>query len=85
MIKPIKCMHCSTKTKTINKTVRSKHRGSTIILRNAPMHFCAKCADSLISLEALTTFNYIKTLPLKKGINEFDFEDIYTKTGKAII
>lgn len=84
MIKPVRCMHCGTKTKTTYRSIRSKHHRSTIILNDAPMHFCAKCADSLISLETLRAFRYLRTLPLKDGINEYSFDEIYDKVSRTL-
>ncbi|MCX8129489.1 MAG: hypothetical protein N3I35_05235 [Clostridia bacterium] len=85
MTQSIRCMHCGTKTRLEYQPVRERHNGKIILLTSAPMHFCPKCIDNLISLEALAALRYIKTLPLNKGINEFSFNDIYPRAAKAII
>lgn len=80
MIKPIKCIHCGIPTKTIFKSIVSKYKKSKIVLKGAPMHHCPSCNEKLISLEALSTFRYIKTLPLSNGVNEFNFNDVFDKS-----
>lgn len=79
MVRTIRCIHCGSRTNLIYKSLRSRHDRSIIILNNAPMHYCPKCNDNLISAEAITTFRYIKALPLKPGDNEFNFTDTYPK------
>lgn len=57
-----------------------KINGTEILLDNTPMHYCPECNDSLISLEAIEAFNYIKTLPTKQGeYNTFDYNIIKDK------
>lgn len=75
MEQAIKCMHCHTPTKIIYKTVKSKSHDLIIYINNVPMHYCPKCDDSLISLEAIEAFNYIRELPLKEK-NNYDYNII---------
>ena len=76
----VKCIHCHTATSIVYQTMKSKFYETNILLDNTPMYYCPKCNDSLISLEALEAFRYIKTLPQKDGeVNTFDYNMIKNK------
>jgi hypothetical protein len=76
----LKCIHCHTATSIVYQTVKSRSKGATILLDNTLMHYCPKCNDCLISLEAIKAFNFIKTLPLKQEeLNTFDYNVIKDK------
>ena len=84
----VKCIHCSTITSLIYKSVKSKSKRGLILLDNAPMHYCPHCNDSLISLETIAAFKYIRTLPLIQGeYNSFDYNTIQDKlsAGRTLL
>jgi YgiT-type zinc finger domain-containing protein len=81
MIQPIRCIHCGTKTRIITQTIKSRVNRRKIALHNTPVHYCPKCDDILISLEALSVLNYIKSLPAEKIADDFDYDQL---SGKAI-
>lgn len=71
----VKCIYCRTETSLVYQNVKSNHNGSKILLNNTPMHYCPRCKDSILSLEAIEAFKYVKTLPLKQEeLNTFDYK-----------
>lgn len=79
MLKAINCLSCGTRTRTVFQTTRTKFNDSSIVINNAPMHYCHNCHETMVSVEVLNLLRYLKTLRLAKGVNEFDFEDTYRK------
>ena len=77
MTPKLKCIHCHSPIKPVYQTIKSISKEAGIVLDNAPMYYCPKCNDNLISLEAIEAFNYIRKLPLNSGeINTFDYNAI---------